>query len=635
MGAFVLDSRWGLDRGFEKYFDDFDVRKENIVSLGDIERRGDEVVDAALTWLSQKRSAPFFLWIHLYDPHSPYEPPPPFQEEYADRPYLGEIAFTDAQIGRVLAALEEGGLRDRTAIVFAADHGESLGEHKEQGHGFFVYQPTVRVPLIFSPPAGRSGGLRRRETVSLVDVFPTLVEMGGLKLTPGVQGRSLAPLFAGRTSPRETPVYSETYYPRMHYGWSDLKAIKDDRYKLILSSEPELYDLRRDPEEQTSLAETQPSLLLEKRRRAAALLAVWGRDAIPTEYRSEDPETVAKLASLGYIGSGTAPVEETAAPLPSPRRRIDIYNLLAQARELTAAKDYEGAERALERILAADAGVIDAYTALGNLRLRQARFTAAAEAFREALRRKPIDPWLVLGLATAELEAGRLDAAEQTLLASLDSIPSDSRIYLLLGAIAEKKKDSPRAASYLQKVLELDPGSASAWAALAEISFGKGNLEDTERQLASALARDPKVPGAHYYRARILESKGRLEEAIAEYLEEARIAPSDRRSLIALSSLYRKLGRMADEEAFLRSVVSERPGSPLGYFYLAKNLMDRGERLPEALRLAREGLERGPSGTDLSLGHLLLADLYSRLGEPGLSLRHAQKGRASASRQGG
>lgn len=630
VGAFVLDSRWGLDQGFGQYFDDFDLGRESIVSLGDIERRGDEVMDAALAWFDRRRSGkPFFLWVHLFDPHSPYEPPSPFREEYPERPYIGEIAFSDSQIARLLARLEEKGVREKTVIVFAGDHGESFGEHEEQGHGFFIYQPTLHVPLIVSFPSKSAAGSRRREVVSLVDVFPTVISLFGLPMPGAVQGRSLAPLLSGRGPWEERPVYSETWYPRLHYGWSALQSLQDGRFKLIESSDPELYDLRADPQEAANLVKKNPSEYLDWKRRAAVWLDRWSKDAFVSQPRTEDPETIAKLASLGYIGAGSAQATGPDETLPSPRGKIELYNKLQEARERATASELEQAERLLLEVLEKDPGIIDAYIALGNIRLRLKKPGDAIRAFREAMERKPADPTLVLGLATAQMEKGDLTGADQTLLDGLKLLPEDSRIYLLLGHVAELRKDRAKSSEYFERVLKLDPTSGGPHSVLAENAFERGDLEEAERQVQSALRKDPKVRGARYIRARILEKRGDAPGAVEEYRREFEVSPGDTRVFDALLRLYRALGRLPDEEAFLQKAIEARPEIPAGYLYLAKNYMDRNLDLQKAVELAQAGLEHKPRGKDLALAYFLLADLYSRLGNAALSAEYAEKGKAA------
>ncbi|HEX4439679.1 MAG TPA: sulfatase, partial [Thermoanaerobaculia bacterium] len=348
VAAFVLDSRWGLARGFDHYFDQFDTRKERLVSIGDIERPASEVIDAALAWLSTADPRkPFFAWIHLYDPHAPYAPPPPFDHEYAEHPYLGEIAYVDSQLARVFAFLEERRLTDRTAVVLAGDHGEGLGGHGETAHGFFVYQETLHVPLIIAAPHSEGGraasGARIKDVVSLADVAPTVLDLAGLPAPPTVDGRSLRPLLAGEGTLEPRPAYSETYYPRFHFGWSELSSLQDGRFKLIESTDPELYDLESDPMETKNLAASDHERYLAMRRQLGTLRERWEKSALNARPAVQDPEAVRKLASLGYLTGGSDSARANGGPAASPRAKLALYNLLNEARSL-AARDPKAAE---------------------------------------------------------------------------------------------------------------------------------------------------------------------------------------------------------------------------------------------------------------------------------------------------
>ncbi|MGD9346685.1 MAG: sulfatase, partial [Candidatus Aminicenantes bacterium] len=252
VAAYVLDSKWGLNQGFDFYFDQFDLSKYKSISLGNVQRRGDEVINEALKWLENNKNDPFFTWIHLYDPHTPYDPPSPYKEQYPNRPYLGEIAYTDSLLGQLWGYLEQNNLTENTILIFASDHGESLGEHQEGTHGFFIYQAGVHVPLIFVTPFEDLQGIRRSDVVSLVDIMPTILEMDDEVIPAQIQGQSLLPLFLNGAVNEERLAYAETYYPRLHYGWSDLKSIQGGRFKLIIAPELELYDLIDDPKEQSN-----------------------------------------------------------------------------------------------------------------------------------------------------------------------------------------------------------------------------------------------------------------------------------------------------------------------------------------------------------------------------------------------
>ena len=224
-----------------------------MVSFAQIQRRADKVVDDALRWLEEDSEKPFFAWVHLYDPHLPYDPPPAFANEYPGDPYLGEVAFADAELGRLQRFLKSSGLDSRTLVVFAGDHGEGLGDHGEFDHGLLLYQTTSRAPLVIFHPDSPSRGVRREEVVSLVDILPTVVEAIGLRLPDTVQGQSLWPLIGGDGVFNEKPVYTETYYPKLHFGWSPLTSLRDRRFQLIQSSDPELYDLDDDPQQEKNI----------------------------------------------------------------------------------------------------------------------------------------------------------------------------------------------------------------------------------------------------------------------------------------------------------------------------------------------------------------------------------------------
>jgi arylsulfatase A-like enzyme len=253
VGAFVLDARWGIAQGFDDYFDDFDLTEDVGPGLDAIQRRGADVVDRALAWLGQPSEQPFFGWVHLYDPHTPYAAPAEYASRFPatrDGAYDAEVAYTDAQVARLLAALDAAGRRDDTLVVVLSDHGEQLGEHREQSHGFFVYDATVQIPLIVAGP-----GVSPRvvpDQVRIIDVMPTVLDLVGVALPDGVHGTSLRPALDGQR--QELLAFSESWYPRFHYGWSELQAVRDGAFKFILAPARELYDVAKDPGELTNLA---------------------------------------------------------------------------------------------------------------------------------------------------------------------------------------------------------------------------------------------------------------------------------------------------------------------------------------------------------------------------------------------
>ncbi|PYV00959.1 MAG: hypothetical protein DMG26_14545 [Acidobacteria bacterium] len=263
IGAAVLDSRFGLNQGFETYFDHFDFSRLDETNLDLTERRGDLVMDEALGWLKQA-PRPFLLWIHLYDPHFPYTPPEPYASRYRTHLYDGEIAFADAQVGRLLSFLKQRGLFDHSVIALAGDHGEGLGEHGEKTHGFFIYNSTLHVPLILKVPGAAPRVVA--EDVSLVDAMPTLLQELKLPIPASVQGRSLLGLILGRQGPtaaRPSELYAETYLPLLHFRWGQLRGLESGGWQYIDAPRPELYDVRSDPRELRNLYGARQSLAHE------------------------------------------------------------------------------------------------------------------------------------------------------------------------------------------------------------------------------------------------------------------------------------------------------------------------------------------------------------------------------------
>lgn len=625
VGAFVLSARWGLDRGFDTYTEPAGAPGPAALSMGEVRRRGEAVVDDALAWLQKPSSAPFFAWIHLYDPHLPYDPVSPFREEYADDPYLAEVAYSDAQLARVGAYLQSAGLAGRTMIVFAGDHGEGLGDHGEIDHGLMVYDTTARVPLIITHPGLRSGGGRRPEVVSLADVLPTVAAATGIRLPAEVQGQSLWPLIGGAGTFHERPVYCETYYPRLHFGWSPLTSLQERNVKFIDSPEPELYDLAKDPGETVNILEREPLRLQEMRRRLRELEASLSRNAKDAR-QAPSADTIAKLRSLGYLAGAGSPRRTANENLPAPRRKLPIYNMLIQAQDAVGAGDEQLAERRLRAVTDADPEVIDAWTMLGRLYHRQGRAADAVAAFEEAARRRPGDPVVSAALATVLLSADRPEAARRTLEPVQRAHPEDPRVYYLLGLIAEQEGRASDAPEMYRKVLALNPRSAPAHVQLGALAFRRGDLVVAERELATALELDPKVAAAKFWQGQILESQDRLEDAIAKYKEELDGNPRDLRSAYALAEAYAKLKRPGEQQTVLQAAIEANPTSPAPYLTLAKLYLDRGERFQEAIALVERALARQPVGQQLALADFLLADLYNRVGDQARSREYARRG---------
>ncbi len=338
IGAAVLDSRFGLNQGFDFYYDHFDFSRLDEANLDEMERPGNIVADVALDWLekdwlekdwpSKNSQKKFFLWMHLYDPHFPYHPPEPYSREYAAQPYDGEIAFADEQVGRLLRFLKEKGIYRNTMIVLCGDHGESLGEHGEKTHGFFIYNATMHVPLIIRLPEQLPGQLPERtaartiaDPVSLVDLMPTVLDAVGLQVPSQVQGRSLLrdirpdPSTPDAQANRDRVLYGETFLPRIHFNWSELRSSENIKYHFIDAPRPELYDLAKDPGEVHNLFTEKKAVAEEMRAKLAGMIRDYSAGKELAEKTGLDPALMERLKSLGYAGFREAVTQLSAAAI--------------------------------------------------------------------------------------------------------------------------------------------------------------------------------------------------------------------------------------------------------------------------------------------------------------------------------
>ncbi|HJO03568.1 MAG TPA: sulfatase-like hydrolase/transferase [Acidobacteriota bacterium] len=646
VGAFVLDSRWGLAQGFDRYFDDFELPRQRMISLSTVQRPGSEVVDTALAWAREDDTTPFFMWVHLYDPHTPYEPPEPFRSQYADRPYVGEIAWTDSLVGRLTSWLDESGRSDDTYVVVAADHGESLGEHGENEHGLLLYESAIRVPLIIATPFDEPRGVQRHELVSLIDVMPTVLELTGLETPEEVHGQSLVPLFTSNADVEGRPderVYAETFYPRLHFGWSELQAIIEPTHKLIISPEPELYDLLQDPEEEQNLAPQRAATAEALRREAEELVAQVEENANPAGTVTLDQETRQRLAALGYIGNASVDADAPGVERANPRDKIEIYNDLLRARRLTVQNEPDKAEVALRRIIAADGGVVDAHQSLGNLLVAQLRYDEAIETFETALSMRPEDAALVLLVASTQRQAGRLDEAEKVLLDFIDILEPDARLYVSLGRIKQATRSYTEATAHFNEALRLSEDApannvmAGAHVGLGAVQLASGRLRLAEEHLNLARGFNDNLADLHFQRGLLFQARQQPNEAIAAYRREIEISPRNGRAAFNLSVIYRNRGNLVEEERYLRLALEINPQFASGRLFLARIYLVKNERLDEAVSLVEGALERLESSTaqgvpqeitrqDQVLAHLLLADIYNRLGRNELSTQHARLG---------
>ncbi len=617
VAAYVLHSRWGLDRGFDLYNDEGVHGIDDLGSGAALERRGDEVVEAALPWLRQEREAPFFGWVHFYDPHAPYDAPDPWGARFAAEPYDGEVAFTDSVVGNLLDEMGSAGLLENTIVVITADHGEDLQDHGELGHGLFVYDTTVRIPLLLRLPDLAAAGTVVSEQVRLLDVGPTLLELTGLPLPDSVNGRSMASFIVGVGDAR--PAYSETMFPRWHLGWQELYALRDGGYKYILAPRPELYDLRADPGETNDLAAAMPELADEMRERIEAL----GADVDDSTRTEITDDAARRLRALGYIG--TAPSDLGDGPLPDPKDKVEVYAMMVEAESLTNELRYDEAIALFEDIVATDPRIVDAHAELGKARSITEDYLGAEEAFLAALDLRPDYATVLAELGVVHRRLQDTDLARADFEAVLALDPRNTNSLFNLGEMDLEAGDPAAALRRFDLVIVLYDEPAAPHFAAGVASYDLGDFRRAHEEFELVADAAPDFAQVHYYRALLRETSGDLAGALAMYRQAAASDPLDYRSLFNMGLLL--IDTNGDHAAgiqALRAALRANPDLERAHIYLGRSLVFVADpaNYPEAESVLLRGLELDPPPALLPMAHFTLAELYRRTGRPGDANRH-------------
>ena len=618
VAAFVVDSRWGLDQGFERYHDDFNFREFERISLDSVQRPGDEVLDAALAWMDEVKDDRFFSWIHLYDPHWPYEAPEPWASRvggYPDAAYDAEVLFTDSLVGRLLGWLDDNELAEETLLVLMGDHGESLGRHREGAHGFFIYDAAMQVPFLLRAPYRQvRRGLRVPAQVRGIDLMPTVLDLVGVPTPGDVQGASLVALADGSESDLGLWAYSESLYPRNHYGWSPLHALRNGLLHFISAPRPELFEVLEDPGETTNLAPERPGQVRQLQARLDGLMTELGKaDADEAAPDTLDEETRAQLAALGYLGGSSRVRVEEGEELADPKDKIVLYNLLKAAGTDSTEDRIEDAMAKVRRVLAEDPGILEAHLVLGNLHVKQEDWGGAIAAYREALALDPEYKSAILGLADAYRLAERYDEAAAGYRRLLELDPNDNKAHYHLAEIHAALGEYEEALEVLAGLEATGEERAPARNLKGECLLSLGRLDEAEAELRLALEMDDQLSDAWYNLALLFEERGDGSGAIEAYETRLEMAPRDFRSHFNVARLYGAMGDPARMEASFRAAIEHNDGFAVGYLYLSKALLDRGE-LAGAEETALRGLALEPDPEMAPLGHLVLADVYNRQG---------------------
>ncbi|MEW6356827.1 MAG: sulfatase-like hydrolase/transferase [Planctomycetota bacterium] len=563
VSAAPLAAEFGLNRGFEFYDDTFTSLAIEAKRTGDAhavpamnEKKGEETTAVALNRLRQSAQnaddRPFFLWVHYYDPHVAYNPPPPFCDQYAQSLYDGEIAYTDACIGALLNGLKELGLYENTHVILTSDHGESLGEHGELTHGIFIYDATVLVPLIIRSPGGPAGAVCAPQA-RLVDIMPTILDLVGVTLPERIHGHSLLPGIADKSSLPAPEAYLENYANRINFGWSILRGIRTDTRKYIHSTAPELYDLGADPGETKNLASESG----ETARMKQALNDLVSRlttdvAAGPTAHGSAT--VLAKLRSLGYAAGGYGISSDAEdAQRPDPKQMIGVSQEMLRALATAREGKIDDAILAMQTVCDKDKTNVSAWHWLANLSEQAGYHHAALSAYRKAVELAPDSPDLRCEMGRLLMTMGDARAAEET----------------------------------YRRVITERPDFARAHKGLADVLYRTGRIEDALLAYDRAIELDPADLDARMERAFAVAVMKDPEAGLGEYRKIVEAHPKDGKVRRGMADALRALGKNKEAVDELHLVIQLAPDDPEAYLNLAGLLLDAGYYKEAKVPIAR------------------------------------------------
>jgi arylsulfatase A-like enzyme/Flp pilus assembly protein TadD len=545
VSAYVLRKETGISQGFD-FFDGDMPSSSPELSIGQVQRDGSISESIAEHWLDTQRSSRVFLFLHLYEPHKPYTPPERFS---AFAPYDGEIAYADEIVGRLIHYLKAHQLYDRSTIVLLSDHGEGLGDHGEQEHGLFVYDEVIHVPLIIKQAENLGAGRRVADVVQHVDLVPTILDYVKAPIPGNLRGRSLKPLLEGTGRLPEQAVYSEALYARYHFGWSELTALTDGRYRYIKAPLPELYDLARDPHERDNIAGDRASSATAMR---GALDRLTAGSAIPAP-AAVSADARERMQALGYVGSQSEMPAGPGEALPDPKDKREILERYREAIDLAGDHQWAPAIARLQEILKDDPEMADVWSQLATFAIRTDRFDLALDAYKHFIELQPADPNGYIGAGTTDLRLRRLDDARaHAELAAQVAAPRDIRsrasAHELLAKIALARHDADAAREEADLVRQADPRLPMPAYVAGRLLYDQGRYEEALPLFQQAV-RDLERSGAlqmtelHFYTADTLGRLERYPEAEKEFLEELRYFPQNSRARAGLAMLYQATGR--------------------------------------------------------------------------------------------
>lgn len=558
VGAFPLDSKFGLDRGFETYDDRYGSRNASR-DLTFVERRADDVNAPAAAWISARRGEPFFAWVHYFDPHAPYEPPPPYAAGYRGREYDGEIAYTDAALGRLLAGLESSGSLDNTIVVLTADHGESLGEHGEATHGIFIYDATIHVPLILAHPSLIPGGRTVGSPVGLADLAPTILDLLGIPVPAGMDGVSAVAALKSQPGAAEPNIEDREIYVECLAGWLDrrwapLRGIRTGTWKYIEAPQAELYDLRADSGEARNVLSAHPAEV----RGLSEVLDRIGR-AEPAAAAKAEPvsaETRRKLRSLGYVGGSQAPA---SANPPDPKSMMAVDAPFNEAVLASEAGRLDEAASRFRILLEKNPDFAEGYEYSAYNLYKMDRLEDAIGLLRKALSLDFRTAPLLARLGLYLQEQGRIEESVTILEQAAELGPDDAEVHNDLGVSLFKSGNAAGAVEEFRKSIDLDASNAMAYNNLGNVRLAEKALTEAAAAFEKAVFFDPKLASAYNGWGAVAYRQGAVNEAVSRWEKAVSLEPRQPDALYNLGRAYLRLGRKKEALARFEDFVRWAP----------------------------------------------------------------------------
>jgi arylsulfatase A-like enzyme/Flp pilus assembly protein TadD len=545
VSAFVLRKETGISQGFD-FFDGDMPPSSPELTIGQVQRDGAESEAIAERWLDTVGTSRAFLFLHLYEPHKPYSPPERFSQ-YA--PYDGEIAYADEIVGRLIRYLKSHQLYDRSTVIVLSDHGEGLGDHGELEHGLFVYDEAIHVPLIIKQEGNVGAGRRVADLVQHIDVVPTVLDFVKAPVPGGLHGRSLKPVLDGTGRVEAAPVYSEALYARYHFGWSELTALTDDRYRYIKAPREELYDLQRDAHERINIADERVQAR-QAMRGALNRVSEGATIQAPGEVSADARE---RLQALGYVGGQTDVSTAPGDALPDPKDKRDILERYRAAVDLAGDRKWSQAIALLQGILREDPEMADVWAQLAAFAVRLERFDQAADAYKHVVALRPSDPTPYIGAATTLLKLRKFDEArDHAELAAEVATDEDHRskasAHETLARIALARHETAAARQEAGLAREADPTLPMPSYIEGRLLYDQGKYDEALPLFQQAIvelkkSRTLQMTDLHFYTADTLGRLERYPEAEAEFIEELRLFPQDARARAGLAMLYQATDR--------------------------------------------------------------------------------------------